>query len=446
MLTRSTASDENGSEMFYSVIERVAERAAGRSDNNNSTTAITTTTTTTVAIESKPITTYYYILAGAVSMLPWVLTFCVFEYLEEFIGKNSSSAAVLVVQLPSVAANVWCACVTVKESSIQILRRRMYIGLMVQMFMISCIIFLYLFLAQHKIWLYYSCILFAFTLNFASAVFANSAYGLVMTSGRANIVSHQIGVAIGGLSIGIVYVTSADNRMSFIFYYLSMSLTLTLLCLVMTGHFSNIFDLDRPDVVTISDGSERSSTVAARQLRLLSNATRSLHCANLYALAFTTMNVYPGIFQSIVSTQNDVNVVVSSFSPSIVTFVVLNMASLVGALAVPVLPSPNDYVITAFVMLKVLMVPYFYLGNFTSPQDVHELHEVFMSSNDLYIAAVVMFGAVGGYTGTWCLVKISVHESGVARLSRSGRIAAAMIAIGSMSGLVISHYFIKLLQ
>lgn len=381
------------------------------------------------------ICTYYYMLVGIVSILPWALTFSVFDYFKHCLGESCSSIVVL-IQLPHLAANVWCASVTIKKSPIHVLRRRMYIGLLAQMALISTFIFIFLFLSEHKMVVYYMFMFFAALLNLASAVVGNSAYGLVIISGRINIIAHQIGCAIGGLSIAIVYATPMANRMLFIYFYLSMSLTLSLLCTVLTGHFIHIFvsQIDAGAVLDIQD---------EHYDRSLSNATRALHCANLFALSFTTMNMYPLMFQHILPYSGRVNLI-TDFSPILVTFIVFNVAILCGALVVNVCTALNDYVLTSLVMIKVVMVPLFYLGNFVSP-NIDARHEPLLPSNDFYMTSVIAFGVITGYLGTMCILKISGHERGTARITRSGRVAAAMLAIGSMSGVLISQYSFKLL-
>lgn len=404
---------------------------------------------------------YYYTLVGIVSMLPWIITFCVFEYFDEFYSENSS-IVMLIVQFPNVAVSVWCACITVKESPIQTLRRRMYIGLLSQMITICCIIVLLLLTSHDPCTIYYICIIFSFLLNFSCAAFSNSSHGLAMVADKPILIIYKIGQAIGGLLIAIIFTTPRDDRLSYIICFLTMSVSLTLLCIIMTGHITDLFDNFTPDDVDIvmfhhfRRGGITPETMSdaiqqAQDRRSLSNATRTLHYANLFALSFTTMNVYPSIFQYIDPVLQDGGFI-AKFSPTLMTFIVFNVCVLIGSLMVCVIPSPNDYMLTGMVMMKVLLVPIFYIGNFIPPVNAHQHqqhqrrlrhHAFLLQSNDIYIATLLVFGLMTGYLCTACTIKIRENELGIARLARAGRVSAAIIAIGSIVGLVLSHYSIK---
>lgn len=390
---------------------------------------------------------YYYTLIGVVSMLPWIITFCVFDYFDDFYGENSS-IVVLIVQFPHVAVSVWCACITVKESPIEILRRRMYIGLLSQMITICCIIILLLLTSTEEPFaIYYMCIIFSFLLNLSCAIFSNSSHGLVMVADNSIIIVYKIGQCIGGLLIAIIYITSRHDRLSYLLCFLAMSVSLTLICIIMTGHITDIFNNFKPDELDIVmyQGITSDSIEHAQNQRSLSNATRTLHYANLFALSFTTMNVYPGILRYIGPVIQDGGYI-ENFSPTLMTFLIFNTCILIGSTMVVFIPSPNNYVLTGMVMLKVLLVPIFYIGNFIPPpqQQPHRIHQFLLQSNDIYIVALLFFGFITGYLYTTCTIKIKENERGIARLARAGRVSAAMMSIGSIVGLVLSHYSIKL--
>lgn len=422
--------------MFYSVIERA--------HNDGTTGAVDNTNTTSVVVAL-----YYYFVAGVTSIFPIAIIFGMFSYFETIIPNEYNYAVILFIQLPYVAVNVLCACVTItREAPIQNLRRRLYIGLLLQMIIISLIMIIFIYFTA-RWYFYYACVFLLSLLNFASAIATNSAYGLVMISGRACVIAHQVGAALGGLSTAIMCATPISMRVTFISYYLAMSMTVTLLYIIMTGHIHNIFKpsadiLDDPDVVLFHNHrcgiTANNISVAieeAQHLRSLSNATRVLHSANLFALSFTTMNVYPDALKHITSFTSHGNIV-SNLSPDIITFVVFNLAIVLGALAIIIMPELSDYVLSVAVMLKVVIVPFFYLCNIPNNNEV-------VISDDVYVIILIIFGMISGYLGTACILKIGQHERGIARITRSGCIAAAMMSIGSVSGMMICNYSIKLL-
>lgn len=382
------------------------------------------------------ISTVFFIF-GMYTAIPWNLFIASSKYFEADNPENMLQLMITVSLMPNLAVAVWLACAPVKVVIVFVQIQRIFFGLFMQLI---AIIFLLGFIQYTKTngpALFYFILIYALTVNCGVAIFNSSTLGLAMMLPPKPMMIFCVGAVTGQQLTALVTRMVVDEfkleRISGMFVYFLTVSTVIILCICL--------------IRTVDTGGFRDSVRRRQQTELVTKvfadenkAFTFLHYVNLFAVMFSIVCVYREIFPNVQPNKSG-GVIFQSFTGKTIVMV-FNVFAMIGSIVAIFKQIANQYVISAAVIIKIAIVPLFFMCNYKP--DTRQ-YGVVIESNEIYITLVCIHAFMSGYLSSVCLWKISQSEVSGVRRARAGRISSAIIAVAFVMGITCSYGAKKLI-